>query len=417
MLSAISRVSTLKTCARYLAKCNYHASARLLAAKTFSMPAMSPTMEKGGIVSWKYKVGEPFNAGDVILEVETDKSQIDVEALDDGKLAKILKEEGSKDVNVGEPIAYIADVDDDLATIKLPQETNTENPKPTGNKELSPESKKSFSENGEATQQQYKKSTVTSMKKVDGSQANLEQTLLPSVSLLLAENGISKQKALKEITPSGSNGRLLKGDVLAYLGKIPQDSVNKITEFIRKNEHLDLSNIEPIQLKPKINEQTQIKATDKPKITPVQFEEQLVFHAPASIPFEKLRESLNSFMKEAYQFSHETPLTDTNSKYFDPIFEDLVTLNPREPRFEFSYELMQIPRANNMQDTYGQEDIFDLLTGSDASTSPVKSAEKDLPEKNEYILTLNVSVNNKKFNDAEAKAERFVDYVRELESF
>lgn len=410
MLSAISKVSTLKSCTRYLTKCNYHASAKLLAVKTFSMPAMSPTMEKGGIVSWKYKVGEPFSAGDVILEVETDKSQIDVEALDDGKLAKILKDEGSKDVDVGEPIAYIADVDDDLATIKLPQEANTANAK-------SIEIKKPSADSTEATQQHLKKATVTSIKTVDGSQANLEQTLLPSVSLLLAENNISKQKALKEITPSGSNGRLLKGDVLAYLGKIPQDSVNKVTEFIKKNERLDLSNIKPIQLKPKIAEQAQTKAADKPKITPVEFEEQLVFHAPASIPFDKLSESLNSFMKEAYQFSHGTPLMDTNSKYFDPIFEDLVTLSPREPRFKFSYDLMQIPKANNMQDTYGQEDIFDLLTGSDATASSVRSVEKNLPEKNEYILALNVSVNNKKFNDAEPKVKRFLDYVRELESF
>jgi pyruvate dehydrogenase E2 component (dihydrolipoamide acetyltransferase) len=70
-----------------------------------------------------------------------------------------------------------------------------------------------------------------------------------------------------------------------------------------------------------------------------------------------------------------------------------------------------------MQDTYGQEDIFDLLTGSDATASSVRPVEKNLPEKNEYILALNVSVNNKKFNDAEAKAKRFLDYVRELESF
>lgn len=49
MLSAISKVSTLKSCTRYLTKCNYHASAKLLAVKTFSMPAMSPTMEKGGL--------------------------------------------------------------------------------------------------------------------------------------------------------------------------------------------------------------------------------------------------------------------------------------------------------------------------------------------------------------------------------
>lgn len=93
-------------------------------------------------------------------------------------------------------------------------------------------------------------------------------------------------------------------------------------------------------------------------------------------------------------------------------------MNPREPRFQFSYGLIQIPKANNTKDPYGQEDIFDLLTGADANVSSEKAVEKDsLLGKNEYLLTLNVNVNNKKYNDAEAKAERFVDYVRELESF
>lgn len=133
----------MKPCTRYLARCNYHASARLFAAKPFCMPAMSPTMEKGGIVSWRYKVGEPFNAGDVILEVETDKSQIDVEALDDGKFAKIIRDEGSKDINVGEPIAYIADVDDDLVTITLPQDkADTKKPKQSTSKMPTPEKKR-----------------------------------------------------------------------------------------------------------------------------------------------------------------------------------------------------------------------------------------------------------------------------------
>ncbi|EJS43566.1 pdx1p [Saccharomyces arboricola H-6] len=412
MLSAISKVSTLRSCTKYLTKCSYHASARLFAVNTFSMPAMSPTMEKGGIVSWKYKVGEPFNAGDVILEVETDKSQIDVEALDDGKFAKILRDEGAKDVDVGEPIAYIADVDDDLATIKLPQEVNTKKPKPSGNKKPSSPAKY------EPAMQQQKKNAATVTTVANGSQANPEQTFLPSVSLLLAENGISKQKALKEITPSGSNGRLLKGDVLAYLGTIPQDSVTKITEFIKKNERLDLSNIERIELKPKESEHAQQEVAHKLEVTPVQFEEQVVFHAPASVPPEKLRESLNSFLKEAFQFTHEAPLTDTNSKHYDPIFEDLVTLSPREPRFKFSYDLIQIPKTNDIQGMYGKEDIFDLLTSPDTSVSPGKSVDRgSSSDKNEYLLTLNVSVNNKGFNDAEVKAVRFVDYVRELESF
>lgn len=51
---------------------------------------MSPTMTEGGIASWKCKEGESFSAGDVILEIETDKATMDVEAQDDGIMAKII---------------------------------------------------------------------------------------------------------------------------------------------------------------------------------------------------------------------------------------------------------------------------------------------------------------------------------------
>ena len=65
-------------------------SAPRSALSKFAMPAMSPTMTEGGIASWKKKEGEAFAAGDVLVEIETDKATIDVEAQDDGVLAKII---------------------------------------------------------------------------------------------------------------------------------------------------------------------------------------------------------------------------------------------------------------------------------------------------------------------------------------
>lgn len=66
-----------------------HSSQAALAAQNFNMPALSPTMTEGNIASWKIKEGDSFSAGDVLLEIETDKAQMDVEAQDDGILAKI----------------------------------------------------------------------------------------------------------------------------------------------------------------------------------------------------------------------------------------------------------------------------------------------------------------------------------------
>lgn len=65
-------------------------SAPASALSKFHMPAMSPTMTEGGIASWKKKEGDTFAAGDVLVEIETDKATIDVEAQDDGVLAKII---------------------------------------------------------------------------------------------------------------------------------------------------------------------------------------------------------------------------------------------------------------------------------------------------------------------------------------
>ena len=66
-----------------------------------SMPALSPTMTAGNIGAWQKKAGDSIAPGDVLVEIETDKAQMDFEFQEEGVLAKILKESGEKDVAVG----------------------------------------------------------------------------------------------------------------------------------------------------------------------------------------------------------------------------------------------------------------------------------------------------------------------------
>ncbi|KAL9087077.1 MAG: hypothetical protein Q9159_003841 [Coniocarpon cinnabarinum] len=66
-----------------------------------SMPALSPTMQSGNIGAWQKKAGDTLAPGDVLVEIETDKAQMDFEFQEEGVLAKILKESGEKDVAVG----------------------------------------------------------------------------------------------------------------------------------------------------------------------------------------------------------------------------------------------------------------------------------------------------------------------------
>lgn len=90
------------------------------------MPAMSPTMTEGGIANWKKNEGDAFSAGDVLLEIETDKATIDVEAQDDGVMGKILVKAGENKVPVGQVIAVLAEEGDDLASIEVPSDLGPE---------------------------------------------------------------------------------------------------------------------------------------------------------------------------------------------------------------------------------------------------------------------------------------------------
>ena len=78
------------------------------------MPALSPTMEKGNLAKWLKKEGDTVKSGDVIAEIETDKATMEVEAVDEGILAKILVPEGTQDVAVNDVIAVMAGDGEDV---------------------------------------------------------------------------------------------------------------------------------------------------------------------------------------------------------------------------------------------------------------------------------------------------------------
>jgi len=84
------------------------------------MPALSPTMEKGNLAKWLKKEGDAVKSGDVIAEIETDKATMEVEAVDEGILAKIVVPEGTADVPVNQVIALIAGEGEDPKSVTAP---------------------------------------------------------------------------------------------------------------------------------------------------------------------------------------------------------------------------------------------------------------------------------------------------------
>lgn len=108
------------------------------------MPALSPTMEKGNLAKWLKKEGDAIKSGDVIAEIETDKATMEVEAVDEGVLAKILVAEGTADVPVNELIALIAEEGEDPGSVQAPKggaeaKTAPVEPKGTPDQNAAPE--------------------------------------------------------------------------------------------------------------------------------------------------------------------------------------------------------------------------------------------------------------------------------------
>ncbi|HKY94911.1 MAG TPA: biotin/lipoyl-containing protein, partial [Kiloniellales bacterium] len=103
------------------------------------MPALSPTMTEGKLAKWLKQVGDKVAAGDVLCEIETDKATMEVEAVDEGVLAKILVEAGTENVPINTPIAVIAEEGESVGEAPAPKaEKPAEAPKAEAKKAEAP---------------------------------------------------------------------------------------------------------------------------------------------------------------------------------------------------------------------------------------------------------------------------------------
>jgi pyruvate dehydrogenase E2 component (dihydrolipoamide acetyltransferase) len=82
------------------------------------MPALSPTMEQGKLAKWLKKEGDKVSSGDAIAEIETDKATMEVEAVDEGTIGRIMIPEGTEGVAVNTPIAVLLSEGEDAAALK-----------------------------------------------------------------------------------------------------------------------------------------------------------------------------------------------------------------------------------------------------------------------------------------------------------
>lgn len=156
------------------------------------MPALSPTMEEGTLTKWMVKEGDEVRSGDVIAEIETDKATMEVEAVEEGKIVKIVVPEGSENVKVNAVIAVIAEDGEDANAPAAPKpQAKTESaPQPATKIEPAPVAVKS--------------ATPTH---VAPSETRVFAT--PLARRIANDKGID----LAAITGSGPRGRIIKADV------------------------------------------------------------------------------------------------------------------------------------------------------------------------------------------------------------
>lgn len=200
------------------------------------MPALSPTMTSGNIGAWQKKVGDGLAPGDVLVEIETDKAQMDFEFQEEGVLAKILKESGEKDVAVGnvsapgrqgirlltdyQPIAVMVEEGSDVGafdSFTLEDAGGEKAPPKEAPKEEAAESSEP-PQTGSATAPPPQEDTKLAAQESESTGARLQTSLdrepnaSPAAKTLALERGVP----LKGIKGSGPGGRITKSDIEKY---------------------------------------------------------------------------------------------------------------------------------------------------------------------------------------------------------
>ncbi len=169
-------------------------------ATNILMPALSPTMTEGTLSRWLKKEGENVRAGDVIAEIETDKATMEVEAVDEGVLGKILVPDGTQGVKVNEPIAVLVERGEEVPSAAAPA------PKQAAASAPAPAPKAEAPKPAPAPQPG------------NGHDAGGERIFVSPLARRMAKQAGLDLAALKG---SGPNGRIVKADIETALQKAP----------------------------------------------------------------------------------------------------------------------------------------------------------------------------------------------------
>lgn len=363
-------------------------------------------MTEGNIASWKLKEGDSFSAGDILLEIETDKASMDVEAQDDGILAKITQADGTKGIQVGARIGVLAESGDDLSTLEIPAEDGPA--KSQGEAPKAPEPASSSPAKSPSSPPPASKSSAPAKKQT--------YPLLPSVEHLLHEHGLDAS-AVDKMTPSGPNNRLLKGDVLAYIGSISSTYPSELSAKIAKLSHLDLSNIKLAPQAPK-----PVKAAAVPEPEPVieDLEVAVPISMTAVIEVQKRIQStlgvflpLSTFIARASDVANDNlPRSKSYKPTADELFNEVLGLDnvasSNAFRGSFLPQITALPGSSPVEPSRlpsKNVDIIDILAGK-AKSPKLSFGTKPAPGLSAAVNVFSVKVPRGDERQAEVFLER-----------
>ena len=263
------------------------------------MPALSPTMTEGAIVRWLKAEGDQIKSGDLLAEIETDKATMELEAVDEGVLGKILYKEGSEGVEVNKPIALLLEEGEEASTLEdsdmgVEQVSTLDK---TSSKEVDLEvpgeaqSEVNVTSIEDTTEQSNKSTELAANTKEE------ERVFAsPLAKRISADHGIE----LDKIVGTGPSGRIVKADLDKFITLESSSTSGMLTEL-------------------KTAEEASVKSADLPVSLPDIDEEQYT-----EIPHTKMRRVIAERLTAAARdIPHFFLTADCNVKQLIDLREDI----------------------------------------------------------------------------------------------
>ena len=330
----------------------------------------------------------------------------------------------------------LAETDDDLSALSLPVEESypTQEPQEISKPDVgASESSKSQPEAppSSRTEEPQKRSKPSPPSTTSGKSRKQRYPLYPSIAQLLHENGLSSSEA--DIIPaSGPKGRLLKGDVLGYLGKISSSYSSEQSTRITKLGLLDLSNVKPASPKAMWASQeneTQIPNAPEPQVEMAAIEIAIPISLSSVISVQKRIQAtlgitlpLSTFIARATDLANrDLPRSAATRPSADDLFDDILGLEKiglKAPRGRYLPQItaLSVKPSTQKEERRRQSDIYDILANEYSHSIPTGNIRTLPPDSEGYSntgdLTNLFSVSAEKGKEKQARV--FLERVKTI---